>query len=142
MLFFCERNNRPNTMILLSAGAFIESLYLAVNMVDDYESAGYLLTHIADQKYAMDNLVMFAESIGDEDSNIASMLDDMQAIRQIYDGIESGSGAMTITTDENAAEDQPKKLVFGGSSPTTISAEDFESLKVEANRLRNKLIEG
>ena len=144
MLFFCERNNRPNTIILLSAGAFIESLYLAVNLVDDYDNAGYILQHLAEQKYAIDNLMVFAESLSDEDENIASVIDDMKPIRQIYDGLELGSGAVTIRTQNEASGEKPKKLVIGGgdSSPLTLSHEDFNKLKEEIIRLRTSLVEG
>ncbi len=144
MLFFCERNNRPNTIILLSAGAFIESLYLAVNLVDDYDNAGYILQHLAEQKYAIDNLMVFAESLSDEDENIASVIDDMKPIRQIYDGLELGSGAVTIRTQNEASGEKPKKLVIGGgdSGPITLSHEDFNKLKEEIIRLRTSLVEG
>ncbi len=142
MLFFCERNNRPNTIILLSAGAFIESLYLAVNLADDYDNAGYLLQHLAEQKYSIDNLMVFAGSLREEDENIASVIDDMKPIKEIYDGIELGGGAITIRTQDEANGGKPKKLVIGGgeSSPTALSREDFNKLKEETNRLRTKLI--
>ncbi|MFC2112019.1 hypothetical protein ACFLTA_02020 [Bacteroidota bacterium] len=144
MLFFCERNNRPNTIILLSAGAFIESLYLGLSMIDDYESAGYILTHIAEQKYAIDNLTVFAESLSEEDGNIASMLEQMRPIKQIYDGVATGGGGVTIKTQDEASEDQPKKLVIGGgdSSPPTLSPEQFAKLKEETILLRTILVEG
>lgn len=144
MLFFCERNNRPNTIILLSAGAFIESLYLAVNLVDDYDNAGNILQHLAEQKYAIDNLMVFAESLSEEDENIASVIDDMKPIRQIYDGLELGSGAVTIRTQNEASGKKPKKLVIGGgdSGPITLSHEDFNKLKEATIRLRTSLVEG
>ena len=50
VLSFCEKNERTNTVVMLSAGAFIESQYLAVQMIDDYETADLLLQHLADQR--------------------------------------------------------------------------------------------
>lgn len=44
MLFYCERNLRPGTIILLTAGAFIESLYIAINLVEDYDHAGQIIS--------------------------------------------------------------------------------------------------
>ncbi|MCK4992559.1 MAG: hypothetical protein KAS29_18805, partial [Bacteroidales bacterium] len=43
ILAYCERNERSNTVVMLSAGAFTESLFLAVNLIDDYEEADYTL---------------------------------------------------------------------------------------------------
>jgi len=144
MLFFCERNERPNTIIMLSAGAFIESLYLAVNLVDDYESAGYILQHLAEQKYAIDNLIVFAESMSGEDENIATIIKDMKPIKKIYDGIETGGGAVTVSTLDEASDEQPRKLVVGGGSSKqpTLSPEEFEKLKEETIRLRSSLVKG
>jgi len=145
MLFFCERNNRPNTIIMLSSGAFIESLYLAVNLVDDYENAGYVMQHLADQKYAIDNLMVFGGSLSSTDPNIQAVLDELQPLKEIYDGIDSGGGEMTVKTSDDAGNDQaPKKLVIGGgdSKPATLSPDEFKKLKEETIRIRSNMVEG
>jgi hypothetical protein len=139
MLFFCERNDRPNTVIMLSAGAFIESLFLAVNLVGENGQADYILQHLADQKYALDNLLMFAESMKDQDPNVAAVIEDMNPIREIYDDITIVAGTTTVET-EKAADDQPKKLVIGGGSKPTLSRKEFENLKKTTVELRNKLV--
>lgn len=139
MLFFCERNDRPNTVIMLSAGAFIESLFLAVNLAGDNGQADYILQHLADQKYALDNLMMFAESMKDQDPNVAAVIEDMKPIKEIYDDITIVAGTTTVET-EKAADDQPKKLVIGGGSKPTLSKKEFEHLKKTTVELRNKLV--
>ena len=139
MLFFCERNDRPNTIIMLSAGAFIESLFLAVNLVGENGQTDYILQHLADQKYALDNLMMFAESMKDQDPNVAAVIEEMNPIREIYDDITIVAGTTTVET-EKAADDQPKKLVIGGGSKPTLSKKEFENLKKTTVELRNKLV--
>ena len=139
MLFFCERNDRPNTVIMLSAGAFIESLFLAVNLVGENGQADYILQTLADQKYALDNLMTFAESMKDQDPNIAAVIEDMNPIKEIYDDITVVAGTTTVET-EKAADDQPKKLVIGGGSKPTLSKNEFENLKKTTVELRNKLV--
>ena len=135
MLFFCERNNRPNTIVLLSTGAFIESLYLAVNLVDDYDDAGPIIQHLAEQKYAIDNLMVFAGSMKEEDENVASVIRDIQPVKDVYDGLEMGKGATTATKDES------NKLVIGGGRQPELSREEFEVLKKATLALRQKFIE-
>jgi hypothetical protein len=139
MLFFCERNDRPNTVIMLSAGAFIESLFLAVNLAGENGQADYILQHLADQKYALDNLMTFAESMKDQDPNIAAVIEDMNPIKEIYDDITVVAGTTNVET-EKAADDQPKKLVIGGGSKPTLSKNEFENLKKTTVELRNKLV--
>jgi hypothetical protein len=139
MLFFCERNNRPNTVIMLSAGAFIESLFLAVNLAGDNGQTDYILQHLADQKYALNNLLVFAESMQDEDPNVAAVIEDMKPIKEIYDSITVVAGTTTVVSEESA-DDQPKKLVIGGGSKPTLSKREFEKLKKTTVELRNKLV--
>jgi hypothetical protein len=142
MLFYCESNDRPNTIVLLSAGAFIESLFLAVNLVGEYEQSAYIIQHLADQKYAIDNLMLFAESLSDKDENIASLVEEMKTIHEIYRDIEPGGGEVTIKAEEDAAEDTPRKLVIGGgdSDTASLSQADFEILKAETMRLRDLIV--
>ncbi len=139
MLFFCERNDRPNTVIMLSAGAFIESLFLAVNLAGENGQTDYILQHLADQKYALDNLMMFAESMKDQDPNVAAVIEDMNPIKEIYDDITIVAGTTTVET-EKEADGQPKKLVIGGGSKPTLSKKEFENLKKTTVELRNKLV--
>lgn len=138
MLFFCERNDRPNTVVMLSAGAFVESLFLAVNLAGDKDHADYILQHLADQKYALDNLMMFAESMEEQDQHVAAVMEDMKPIKEIYDGITIEAGTTTVET-EKAADDQPKKLLISGGSKPTLSKKAFEKLKKTTIDLRNKL---
>jgi hypothetical protein len=139
MLFFCERNDRPNTVIMLSAGAFVESLFLAVNLAGNNGQADYILQHLADQKYALDNLMMFAESMKDEDPKVAAVIEDLGPIEEIYNSLAIVAGTTTVEA-EQAAGDQPKKLVIGGGSKPTLSKKEFEKLKKTTVGLRNRLV--
>jgi hypothetical protein len=139
MLFFCERNDRPNTVVMLSAGAFVESLFLAVNLADGEEQTDYILQHLADQKYALDNLMMFAETMQEQDPDIAAVMSDLRPIKEIYDSMEIVPGTTTVASEE-ATGDQPRKLAIGGGNQPTLSKKEFEQLKKTTIELRNKLI--
>ncbi len=143
ILSFCEINERSNTVVMLSAGAFTESLYLAVNMIDDYGTAGQLLQHLAEQKYTIDNFMMFARSVESDDPGVKSTINDLEKIHAIYEGIEPGTGEISISSSEGS-ENQPKKLVIGGSpnsSQPSLSEEDFDSLKVAVIELRTRIVQ-
>lgn len=145
VLAFCELNDRSNTVVMMSAGAFVESLYLAVNLIDDYEKASQLLRHLADQKYTFDNFMTFAESVRGDDDHVASTIDDLQEIREIYKGIRPVTGHLTVTAEPEGGEGVPKKLVIGGgqsSSGNALTREEFESLKSAVITLRSKIVEG
>ena len=145
ILSFCERNERSNTVVMLSAGAFTESLFLAVNLIEDYTTADYMLQHLADQKYTIDNFMTFAESVQEDDPNVASTIEDLKKIKLIYDGINPGSGKISVTTTTAEESDQPKRLVIGGSgekSQPSLTEEEFIELRAAVMELRTKIIEG
>lgn len=145
ILEYCDRTERSNTVVMLSAGAFTESLYLAASLIDDFQTADVMLQHLADQKYTIDNFMRFAESVKGDDPNVAATIEDLKHIKSIYDGINPGSGMVKISAGESGSEDRPKKLVIGsggsGSQPS-LSEEEFQSLKSAIHELRTKIVEG
>ncbi len=145
ILSYCEKNERSNTVVMLSAGAFTESLFLAVNMIDDYGSAGQMLQHLADQKYTIDNFMLFARSIESNDPGVESTIRDLEKIKSIYDGIQPGSGGVTIKSSSTSDAKQPKKLLIGGAdekSQPSLTEDEFKKLKAAVVELRNGIVQG
>jgi hypothetical protein len=145
ILGFCERNERSNTVVMISAGAFTESLFFAVNMIDDYGTAEHLMQHLADQKYTIGNFMMFAKSIESHDPVVASTIKDLEKIKSIYDGIKTGTGEVTIKPANDPDSKQPKKLVIGGAgkaSQPSLTEDEFIALKNAVIELRNNMVSG
>lgn len=143
ILSFCERNERSNTVVMLSAGAFAESLFLAVNMIGDYETAGQLLQHLADQKYTIDNFMMFARSIDGNDPGVESTIQNLEKIKAIYDGMESGTGEVTIKSLNSSDDSKPKKLVIGGASEKSqpcLTEDELKKLKALIVEWRTSIV--
>ena len=145
ILSFCDKNERSNTVVMLSAGAFVESLFLAVHMIDDFGTADQLLQHLSDQKYTIDNFMLFAKSVGSDDPGVESTIKDLEKIKSIYDGIEPGTGVVSIKSTGDSDLKQPKKLVISGSgdaSQPSLTEDEFNALKVAVIELRNKIVQG
>lgn len=145
ILAYCEKNERSNTVVMISAGAFVESLFFAVNMIDDYGTSDLLLQHLADQKFTIDNFMMFATSVESDDPVVTSTINDLEKIKSIYDGIQTGTGGVTIKPASDSDSKQPKKLVIGGASEKSqpsISEDEFIALKAAVIELRNKIVGG
>lgn len=123
ILAYCEESSRSSTVVMLSAGAFIESLYLGVNLVDNYEDAGAMIEHLSGQKLTIDKFVTFAESVNQDDPNVSSTIEDLKKIKEIYDQLESGEEG------ENDVR-------------TALSSEQFQSLKKVVTELRGQLVNG
>jgi len=132
MVSYCEKNSRSNTISLLSIGAFIESLYLAINMAAEFQETDQLINHLAEQKYALDNLVSFAETMPD-DKSVSGLLVDMKPIRDIYEQLQTEGGQTVVKKDST------NKLVVSGGKKIVLSEKDFLRLKQETGKIRNKI---
>lgn len=133
MLYFCEKNNRTNTIIMISAGTFVESLYLAINMIAQYDATNYLIQHLADQKYAIDNLMAFAESIAD-DPNVSTTIEQLKPLKDIFIRLETTGGSTTVKKESE------NKLVIGGGKKIMLSEEEFNQLKEAVSQVRQNIV--
>lgn len=143
ILRFCEKDKRSNTVVMLSAGAFIESMYLAINMIDDYGEADFLLQHLADQKFTFDNFMLFALSVKSDDPGVTSTIKDLEKIKNIYDGIKAGTGKVTIKAASETDANQPKKLVISGAdsaSQPRLTEDEFNALRTAIIEIRNNAV--
>jgi hypothetical protein len=132
MLSFCEKNQCSNTMMLISAGAFIESLYLAVKTAGEYNMENYLIKHLADQKFTIDNLMADVEKNVD-DPNVLSTMFELKPIKDIYDHLERYEVKTTLTKDNS------NRLVIAGGTKFSLTEEDYNRLKTTTIEIRNKI---
>ena len=133
LLFFCEKNDRAATVFIISAGAFIESLYLAINIVDKYDTSNYIIRYVAEQKYAIDNLIASAESLP-EDPNLSEVIQQLKPVLDIYSRLEFKGGSTTVKKEGS------NKLVIGGGKKILLSGKEFNELKEAASLVRNNII--
>ncbi len=133
MIFFCEKNDRPSTIMLISAGAFVESLYLSSAMIDTYNGSDDIMQYLADQGYTLDNLLKSAESES-ADPNVSFALEQLKPLKGIYDQF-GDSGGSTIVKKEATG-----KLVIGGKSKNSLTEQDFNKLKEAVAMIRNNII--
>lgn len=133
MIFFCEKNDRPSTIMLISTGAFIESLYLSSAMVDAYSAQESMMQHFADQGYTLDNLMTTTENEA-ADPNVAYALQILKPLKDLYDQFGDSGGTTTIRKESSG------KLVIGGKSKKMLSEQDFSKLKDKIASIRNNII--
>jgi hypothetical protein len=133
MIFFCEKNERPSTIMLISAGAFVESLYLSSAMADVYDSSTDVMQHLADQSYILDNLI--ANSANEaSDPNVAFALQLLKPLKDLYEQFGDSGGGTTIKKEATG------KLVIGGKSKNILSEQDFNKLKETITSIRTNII--
>ncbi len=130
---YLEGVERQATLAHLVTGGWVESIYIVVNLLDSYEESPKIISLLASQKMVVANLTLYLEQLK-ENKGIQSTLEDLKPLADFYK-------SLTTKKSENAKTKSNKDtIVVGGSAETVMTAEQFEVLKKEITKLRNKMI--
>lgn len=130
---FLEQNDRETSLALISAGGWIESLYIVINLIDEYKANENVIQLIADQKNIFENLILFLkQNKANEDIN--KLLEELEPIRTIYDGLD----VVKIEKSEKILNPD-NKIIVGGATRIVITENQFQDLKKAITDVRNKL---
>ncbi len=133
MVLLCEESGKSNTLVMITSGVLVESLYLASSNVKNAADAESIYQHLADQKYCMDNLLSFATSLSD-DPYVAGVITDLEPLEELYSKLGMSSGCTTVKNWGDG------KLVIGGGNQPMLSTEDFERLRKIVTDIRNDIV--
>lgn len=127
-------NNSNSVMFIITTGAYIESFYIVLNLVNEYSENNVLLQKIANEKYALHNLHRFSKRFKD-DTNLTDVIKYQEEILEIFDSffVEEGTKRSFVITDNG-------KIKFTGGPKIIMSKEQFENLKDTIGKIRNELI--
>jgi hypothetical protein len=128
-----DANQRGADLSLMLAGGWIEGLYLMSNMVKNFDADKVLADRIADQKPALDNLVEYMT--GHEDNaDVKAALDQLRTLKTQFDGLQSTQEDGGLSTNKSG------KRVLGGGTKTSMTKEQFESIKTKIAEIRTTFI--
>jgi len=122
------------TLICISFGGWLESLYLITNVVTNYNSNNLIIQRIADQKNTIDNMLVCISSFKD-DAYISKMIKGLQEIKEIY-------ATCTIEKMENtkAVKTPDGQILISGGSKIILTEKQFSALKTKITDLRNSIL--
>lgn len=126
-----DGKKRNRTMALISAGGWLESLYIVTQSIDKYDPADISVQQVADQKLVLENLIQYFNQIKD-DPAVAQTLKEFEPLKNAYSEIKREENAETQNPPEGA-------IAVGGSKKLKISEENFNKIKETIAQLRNKL---
>lgn len=129
-----EETGNGKTLALIMAGGWVESMYIAVNLVGKYSETEINIQRIASQKITFNNLFSNLEKYKDQ-PEVLSQITNLSDIKDIYDQIKKE--AVEQTSNKNA---DTSKIIIGQKSKYVFSKELFESFKKEITDLRNQII--
>jgi hypothetical protein len=128
-----EYTNRHKILVLIYTGSIVETLYLAVNNVNNNDSH-QIREKIIDQVIVVDNLSEFLNQFKD-DPEIEEIIDQIDSIKYYMNKSIKGD------SDLNVQKDEQNHLTFKSGEKVIYNMDDFESFKSMIFELRNTIIE-
>jgi hypothetical protein len=96
---FLKENGLESTASVVLVGGWVEGLYIATNLVNEYNLEGNkLVERIADQKLSLDIMINLLEESA-EDQDASEVLADVQELKTIFDKITIEQGEVTAVED-------------------------------------------
>ena len=123
------------TLTIISAGAYIESLYLILHQVTDYKGNEMMIQKIFEQKYAFENLLKYM-SVYQENDHVRSLYKKLNEISMILGKAEVEQPAQQTNVTRGSGG-----LVFsGGGYSLEVSRENYFELKSAIEQIRSSFI--
>lgn len=128
-----QQNDDGLTLAYISTGGWVESMYIAFQLVNKYEEKNPIVQRIAAQKVVLENLIGMLESLKDK-SQTENLKNELITIKNLMEPI-------TTQIDENASKSKDTtKVIIGVKTVYSINNETFSKLKQAIEKLRNEII--
>jgi len=131
---YLARNDKERVFALISIGGFVESLYLAFQIVNEYSEDNLLIQRICDQKLVLENLMNYSLEYADDD-NVSKTIELIHPIRAVYNELA------VITMETHVARDTDGKLIIKGGEQIKITKEQYNKLREITFNTRKKITE-
>ncbi len=127
-----ESNDRGNTLALVMAGGWIESLFLVTSMEPVYKKDSPLVNRVAEQKYTLENLIDFMKKY-EKDADVSSIIKELGDLQTEFNKIEESKGSVAITVKNG------KKVLGGGGGKIGITAEQYKVVVEKIAAIRKSI---
>ncbi len=132
---FLKENELEGTASVVLVGGWIECLYIATNLVNENDlDDNKLVERIVDQKLSLDIMVNLLES-SPEDQDAQAVLEDVKALKIIFDKITINQGEVTAVEDP-----ETNVTTLKSESSIKITNRVFTELKTKVIEIRSSYI--
>lgn len=134
---YLQTQSRANLSILLLAGGWLEAVHIVCNVAQSNLANKQLQETIGEQKVILENIMLLLSFYKDSDPNMASLLNDMEAVKKEYEKVN-----ITYTYKESTFEIVDGVMVIKDNSTTTIdiTPENIAGISNAIKAVRNKII--
>jgi hypothetical protein len=134
---YLQTQGRANLSVLLLTGGWLEAVHIMCNVASSDPSNTVLQEKVGEQKVTFNNILSLLSFYKDSDPNIASLIQDMEQLRDVFDRVN-----ITYTYKESTFEIVNGVMVIKDNSTTTIdiTPEVVEQVRTALAAVRNKII--
>jgi hypothetical protein len=132
ILEYLEQGQKESTMALVSAGAYIEAMYIALQSIEEYKEDHPILQHITELRYPMNNLLERARATSNN-PHVSSIVIYLLEIQEVFEELED------ISTDTRVVKKESNEISITGGEKKKISEEDFVELKNKIAEIRTNI---
>lgn len=128
---YLESSGRENTIALITTGAYIESMYIALYSIGEYSENDPILRQISELKYPLENLLNQSETVSG-DLAVESILEYTRKLNDIFSKLQAESLDVTV--------DEPGVITLSGGAVPDITAENFDAIKRNVMSTRSFIV--
>jgi len=127
-----EEGEMQNTMALVSAGAYIEAMYIALKSVEEYREDHRILKHITELRYPMNNLLQRARATSN-DPNVSSIVIYLLEINDVFEELEG------MPKESKVVKDSGNVISIIGGEEKKLNKEEFTKLREKIIQIRTNI---
>ena len=128
-----EKNNRNSTIAQISAGGWVECMYIITNSIEQFSEKDPNIQHVADEKNVFSSLIKYLGQHTDK-PGVTNTLRDLKPIEEAYARLPLVDAAPSNT--KSSSEDA---IVIGKDKKIQINEDNFNLLKARISQVRQTL---
>ena len=128
-----EKNNRNSTIAQISAGGWVECMYIITNSIEQFSENDPNIQHVADEKNVFSSLLKYLGQHTDK-PGVAATLRDLKPIEEAYARLPLVDAGPSNT--KSSSEDA---IVIGKDKKIQINEDNFNLLKARISQVRQTL---
>lgn len=132
---YLKENGRGCTAALIIVGGWIEALYIATQITKEDGVNQEILEKIAEQKYALTNLIELAKTYKDDD-DIKDLLPELDELNKKFENIE-----ITYTKGEIITDEANKTTTLKSQVSIDVTPEVVSEIGIIVERIRTSIVE-
>lgn len=127
-----KQNSDETTVGLIYIGGWIESIYIAFQLLNQFEQNHPIVQRISAQKLSLNNLIMMLEANKNKDAALQSWIKSLKNLHDILNSIEVKAEEINNT--------DTSKVIVGTRNTYLINKETYDKLKTNIENLRTEII--